>query len=175
MGDVGGMTGKATLEHRRGDATKPEGNGPTVICHICNDCVPGRWGAGFVLALSHRWKYPERVYREWSSGAAWKMGDTVIPYGLGEVQFVQVEDSMWVANMVAQHGTGRSPAGAPPVRYDAIVECLDRVYHFASDKGCRVVCPRMGSGLAGGDWATIEAIIMERLVDKGIPVVVYNL
>jgi O-acetyl-ADP-ribose deacetylase (regulator of RNase III) len=37
-----------------GDATAPVGEGQKLIVHVCNDI--GAWGAGFVLALSKRWK-----------------------------------------------------------------------------------------------------------------------
>jgi len=35
--------------------------------------------------------------------------------------------------------------------------------------------PRIGAGLAGGDWDTIEAIITEELCAHDIPVTVYDL
>ena len=46
-----------------GDATYPNGIGNMIIPHICNDI--GGWGAGFVLAISKRWKLPEQKYYEW--------------------------------------------------------------------------------------------------------------
>ena len=44
------------IQYRTGDATRPEGDGPKIIAHICNDV--GAWGKGFVLALSKRWNTP---------------------------------------------------------------------------------------------------------------------
>ena len=43
-----------------GDATSPqvEENTPFIIVHVCNN--KNRWGAGFVKALSSKWKQPER-------------------------------------------------------------------------------------------------------------------
>lgn len=52
------------LTSRTGDATQPEGTGPRVLVRVCND--QGLWGAGFVLALSRRFKAPEAAYRAWS-------------------------------------------------------------------------------------------------------------
>ena len=51
------------IKYHIGDATKPTSEGSKFILHICND--RGGWGAGFVLALSKRWKYPELMYRQW--------------------------------------------------------------------------------------------------------------
>ncbi|RYD76612.1 MAG: Appr-1-p processing protein, partial [Verrucomicrobiaceae bacterium] len=44
------------IHYVTGDATRPEGDGARVICHVCNDI--GGWGRGFVTALSKRWKGP---------------------------------------------------------------------------------------------------------------------
>ena len=152
----------------RGDATAPIGNGKKIIAHICNDCVPGKWGAGFVLSLSRRWKEPEREYRAWS--ARW---DPRKPYDLGEVQFVNAEDDIVVANMVAQHGVG-SVGGVSPIRYDALKKCLEKVAVVALEREASVHCPKIGSGLARGDWKTIEKIIDDALASKGVGVTIYE-
>ena len=57
-----------TIEFMTGDATKPVGDGPKIIVHICNDI--GGWGKGFVLAISKRWQEPEAAYRGWHKTAA---------------------------------------------------------------------------------------------------------
>jgi len=41
-----------TINYRHGDATAPKADGPVVIVHVCNDV--GKWGKGFVLAVSKR-------------------------------------------------------------------------------------------------------------------------
>jgi O-acetyl-ADP-ribose deacetylase (regulator of RNase III) len=46
------------IKYIKGDATNPVSEGEKIICHICNDI--GRWGKGFVLAISRRWKEPEK-------------------------------------------------------------------------------------------------------------------
>ena len=75
-----------------GDAVYPNFTGNIIIPHICNDI--GGWGAGFVLAISKRWKLPEQKYYEW-----YKSNNN---FRLGEVQFVKVEDNIIIANMIAQ-------------------------------------------------------------------------
>src|SRR6187431_680386 len=106
------------ITYWKGDATCPQAKGVKVIGHVCNDI--GGWGKGFVLALSKRWERPEAEYRAWH--ATGKAGG----FGLGAVQFVQVEPSVWVANMVGQRGTKRGSSG-PPIRYDALARCLEAV------------------------------------------------
>jgi hypothetical protein len=34
--------------------------------------------------------------------------------------------------------------------------------------------PRIGCGLAGGEWSIVEPLIEEHLVKVGVPVTVYN-
>lgn len=156
----------STLTHLQGDATKPISAGNKIIVHCCNDL--GGWGAGFVLALSRRWPEPERQYRWWAEASG------VLPeFQLGEVQFVQVERDTIVANLIGQHGCGYS-GGKPPIRYEAIREGLRKVAQSAKSNNATVHMPKMGAGLAGGDWQIIEAIVRETLVDAGIPVVVYT-
>ncbi len=153
------------IEYLRGDATCPQAAGVKVICHVCNDL--GRWGKGFVLAVSARWAEPEAAYRAWY--AAGREGG----FALGAVQFVQVEPYIQVANMVGQHGVKRGSSG-PPIRYDAVARCLQQVAATAAELGASVHMPRIGCGLAGGKWAEVELLVLEHLVNAGVPVTVYD-
>ncbi len=156
------------IAYVRGDATRPGGIGPRIIVHICNDV--GGWGRGFVLAVSQRWPEPERQYRAWfRQGMA-----ATPPFALGQVQFVPVEQELWVANLLGQHGVGQTD-GHPPIRYEAVREGLSRVARFAQEKGAAVHMPRIGTGLAGGTWREMSRIIEEELSDRNIPVTVYDL
>lgn len=158
------------LKYIKGDATAPVGDGPKVIVHCCND--KGLWGAGFVMALSKRWKEPERAYREW-----WRTkmcGET--PFELGRLQLVQVEDNpkLWVANLIGQHDVSKK-GGQPPVRYYAIHRGLYMLRNFAQKKGASIHAPRFGAGLAGAAWKHIEAMIRMELVDHEVDVTIYDL
>jgi O-acetyl-ADP-ribose deacetylase (regulator of RNase III) len=151
-----------------GDATQPIGVGPRVIVHVCNDV--GKWGAGFVVALSRRWREPEAAYKVWYRSRK----ETVEPpFQLGSVQFVDVAEELWVANMIGQRDIRLGTKGEAPVRYDAIATCLGHVAEFAEVNQATVHMPRIGSGLAGGDWNRIESIINETL--GAIDVTVYDL
>lgn len=156
------------INYVKGDATAPAGEGNKIIAHVCNDI--GNWGRGFVLALSKRWAQPEREFRKW-----YRSGEN---FSLGEVIFVQVEEHIWVANMVGQHDIKRKGDKAdklPPVRYEAIEKALSKLAVFATGKKASVHMPRIGVGLAGGTWDKIEPIIIQELTAKGIPVTVYDL
>ena len=147
-----------------GDATRPRGPGPKIIVHICND--RGAWGKGFVLALSRRWPQPAEAYKRW-----FQDGDG---FALGGVQFVPVEPDVWVANLVGQHGL-KPQRGVPPIRYEAVRSGLEKVAARARELGASVHMPRIGCGLAGGEWPLIEGLIGTTLVEQGVDVRVYDL
>jgi O-acetyl-ADP-ribose deacetylase (regulator of RNase III) len=148
----------STIRYLKGDATRPRGDGTRIICHICNDV--GAWGAGFVLALSAKWSEPEEMYRESTDRA------------LGNVQMVEVEDGILVANMIAQHNVRPDENGLPPIRYSALRKCLITVNGLAEQINATLHMPRIGAGLAGGRWEDIEKIIQESTT---VPVYVYDL
>ena len=146
-----------------GDATAPDGRGPGVIAHVCNDS--GGWGKGFVLALSRRWPEPEAAYRRWARSSE--------QFGLGMVQLVKVEDHLAVANMVAQHGYV-SRANPVAIRYDALAQCLSKLAGRI-EQGTLIHMPRIGCGLAGGNWDQIGPLLHEHLAMAGFDVCVYDL
>jgi len=160
------------INYTIGDATQPEGKGVKFIIHVCNDM--GIWGAGFVMALSKKWKQPEKEYRLWVS-EKFKKNATGM-FKLGAVQFVNVKDDrIVVCNMIGQHGVGIGSDGIPPIRYKAIDSALETIATYALKVNATVHCPRFGAGLAGGDWKEIEQLIIKNLCSRDIDVTVYDL
>jgi len=151
------------IHYLKGDATVPQAKGAKIIAHICNDL--GGWGKGFVLAISNRWKEPEADYRKWHKGRD--------GFELGAVHFVQVERTVCIANMIGQHGM-KSGSKGPPIRYEAVESCLEKVAAKAKELGASVHMPRIGCGLAGGKWEEIEPIIERTLIAYRIDVYVYD-
>lgn len=147
-----------------GNAVNPQGKDFKIIMHICNDI--GAWGRGFVIAVSKKWPVAEQAYKQWFKSSE--------GFELGAVQYLDVEKNIGVANMIAQHGIRRKTTDKPPIRYDALKQCLQSVCILVQEKKASVHAPRIGAGLAGGDWEEIEKIIEEELCDKGIEVFVYD-
>jgi O-acetyl-ADP-ribose deacetylase (regulator of RNase III) len=152
------------IQYTKGDATSPQSENNKVIVHICNDI--GGWGKGFVMAISKRWKKPENQYREW-----FKSKDG---FELGKVQFVQVEEDLWIANLIGQHKINKDENGNAPIRYDAVEEGLKEVTLFAIKNNASIHMPRIGCGLAGGKWEMMEPIILKTLSKNYVEVVVYD-
>ena len=153
------------IEYVTGDATEPIGDGTKLIVHVNNDI--GGWGSGFVLALSAKWSRPEEYYRMWAKDR--------IDFEAGMISPVKVEEDIWVINMIAQNGT-ISRDNPKPINYEALTQCLTKVSWWAARfENPSVHMPRIGCGLAGGDWNTVEAIIRGTLVWDHVPVTVYDL
>ncbi|MDX8567772.1 macro domain-containing protein [Elizabethkingia sp. HX XZB] len=153
-----------TINYIKGDATKPDMVGNKIIAHICNDI--GGWGKGFVVAVSKRWKEPELSYREW-----FKSGEN---FNLGEIRLVQAISDIWIANMIGQHKINQNPNGTPPIRYEAVEICLEKLAEEALNLNAVVCMPRIGCGLAGGKWEKIEQIIIRTLIHRTVDVYVYD-
>jgi len=156
------------IKYLVGDATEPIGSGNKLICHCCND-ING-WGTGFVLALNRKWKEPEKRYHDWYK----KNGNKL---HLGTIQAVQVEKDIAVINMIGQKGIMKymNVNGAPPIRYDAIQLCLEKISKLAKKYNATIHAPRFGAGLAGGDWNKIEKAIIDTLSNNNIEVFIYDL
>lgn len=144
------------IHYLRGDATRPR-NLPSCIVHVTND--KGGWGKGFVMALERR--FP-------GLGAKWRAK----AQKLGEVSIMQVAPMTAVAHCCAQAGY-KSAQNPIPLQYDALARCLRGVALVCRREHWSVCMPRIGCGLAGGDWAAVEAIINEEL--KDVDVYVYDL
>jgi O-acetyl-ADP-ribose deacetylase (regulator of RNase III) len=153
------------IHYVTGDASMPRLR-PALIAHVCNDL--GAWGAGFSGALSKRWPVAEVAYR-----SRRRLG--LDAYQLGHVQFVTLRLDLHVANMIAQRGIRRAGDAGPPIRYAALHTTLQIAADHAHAFDQSVHMPRIGCGLAGGEWAVVEPIIEAHFVAKGIPVYVYDL
>ncbi|MEP6756179.1 MAG: Appr-1-p processing protein [Chthonomonadales bacterium] len=173
MRDSTDLYNMTNITYITGDATKPIGLGRKIIAHVVNR--EGGWGKGFVLALSAVSPEPERVYRDW-----FRRRDSLppdlqqdVPFVLGQVKLAQfIPDDVFVANMLAQ----REPMtpGVIPLNYSSLSFCLDKLAVLAARGSCSVHMPRIGCGLAGGEWKYVQPLIMRSLCSNNIPVTVYD-
>ena len=152
------------IEYRTGDVlSAPER--PLLIAHVVND--EGRWGAGFSGQVGRRWPDAERSYKSWAAGS---LGAPI--FGLGCTAVYEVErGSVWVAHLCAQRGVGRD---RKRLEESALERCLIQLRLTVS--GCLpdaiLVMPRIGCGLAGGDWSVVEPLVRTAL--EGRRAVIYT-
>jgi len=186
---------KQMIHYLEGDATEPVGDGNKIIAHVCNDA--GGWGAGFVTAISKKWDEPERAYRSWYRGQYKAQIDL---FALGNIQLINVVQSgfaerewlgdpiertsgIWVANMIGQVGYGSSnrlqhresdqDQYQPPIRYEAVESCLNKLNVYLIKLDATMHAPRFGCGLAGGSWEEIEKLI-QKCITKDVFIYDYN-
>ena len=150
------------LIYKKGDATRPHGDGKKIICHVVNNL--GVWGAGFVIAVSEKFPEAETAYRGLDKRR------------LGMVQYIHIAgEDIIVANMIAQNGINDSKNGwqGDLLSYKHLWDCLNRVFNYARNCEATVHCPKIGSGLAGGDWNRVEAMLIDCAKEYGADCTVY--
>lgn len=134
------------IKYIKGDATEiiTPINETVYIPHICNNV--GLWGKGFVVSVSKRWKAPERLYRNDINNMTKNKESK-----LGEIQTINVQDNIYVINMIAQRIGGKHP-----LVNSALEKCMAQIAeNFKQiEEPKRIQCPKFGAGLAGGNWET---------------------
>lgn len=125
-----------------------------LILQICND--QGRYGAGLSGALSKKWPQIESKYLQWSLTEDFKIGN---------IQQIKIDKNLSVINMIAQRGL-ISSYNKHPLDYNALEMCLIRIFGILCqfqlkfpDGYITIYCPKIGSGLAGGDWNKIKPMV----------------
>ena len=153
------------INYIEGSVLEPVGDGHKIIAHVANNS--GGWGRGFVLELSKKWPDPEALFR-----LNWR---TNLDMSLGCCQFITVEDDIQVCNMVAQDGYYDRLKNPVPLNYLALETCLTELYEWAQEQGDSIHMPKIGAGLARGDWSKIAEIINAHCEQYKVPTYVYEL
>jgi hypothetical protein len=114
-----------------------------IIPHIVNNI--DKFGSGFAKALMEKWPIVKRQYHSSKKCQV-----------LGEILDIDVDENIKVINMCAQDGV-ISSANKTPIQYGALEDCLEKIQNqYPSEL---IICPKFGSGLAGGDWNKITLLI----------------
>ena len=79
-----------------------------------------------------------------------------------------------VVNSYTQYNYGKNHKDgvAKPIDYEALTLCLRKINKTFAGK--HIGLPKIGSGLAGGDWNRIKKIIQTELKDMKVSVVIYK-
>lgn len=132
-----------------------------IIVHGCN-CL-GVMGAGIALQIATKWpnvlnQYRMHLKRHGFGGLGPK---PAAPRALGTYHVVPVGRELLVANAITQIDVG----GTRPVSYDAVAQCFEALGKVAHELGLPLKFPAIGSGLGGGKWPIVAAIIDESVPD----------
>jgi O-acetyl-ADP-ribose deacetylase (regulator of RNase III) len=143
------------IEYIRGNAFDTDAK---YILHGCN--AQGAMGSGFAGALSALHPHARDAYIERHAKQPLKLGE-VIPVSC---------DRYTILHGITQEFYGRDP-DTVYVSYDAIadvIRAVDKIVRLSPETIKpipRVAMPKIGAGLANGEWAKIEQLIEEHSVN----------
>jgi hypothetical protein len=84
------------------------------------------------------------------------------------------EPELTVVNSYTQfkYGKNHTDGVSRPLDYEALTLCMRKINNVF--KGKHIGLPKIGAGLAGGDWNRIKSIIQTELKDCDVTVVIYS-
>lgn len=151
-----------------------------VIAHGCN-CL-STMGAGLAPHMAKNFGC-DRFEMELIGPDIQKLGNIDYQtFVLGEKAIWSLEDAknnrnepeLTVVNAYTQYKYGRNHTDGDqaPFDYEAFTLCMRKINRVFKHK--RIGLPKIGAGLAGGDWKKIESIIDRELKDCKITVVIFK-
>lgn len=150
------------MEYIKGDLIKLALAGNfEVIAHGCN-CMC-QMGAG--IAKTIKLEFPQA----YKADCATKKGDKS---KLGTCTFATCKIKNAVCDVVNAYTQYHWRGKGVLVNYDAIRSCMRWLKENYSDK--KIGLPKIGAGLAKGDWNIIESIIAEELKHEDVTIVLFE-
>lgn len=160
------------LQYKIGDLLRAAHAGEVqVIAHGCN-CF-NTMGSGIAPQIAKAYPSAYDADQATRKGSAYKLG--CYSYG--------TENGLHIFNLYTQFGYWGRNEGKRDLNYPALELALFKMAHAlknalypnGSHEHIVVGLPKIGAGLAGGDWNIISGLIKQHLVDEGIKVVIYML
>lgn len=142
------------ITYKQGDLLNSDAD---MIAHGCN-CVGG-FGSGVAGAISAKYPEAREAYLEKHRSEGWELGD---------VQITEMPDGLFIANCATQ--LEYYPRDRVHANYDAIHQTMTILKNYACHNHMSIAIPKIGAGLAGGDWPTIQKILEEVFSDYDITV-----
>jgi O-acetyl-ADP-ribose deacetylase (regulator of RNase III) len=147
-----------------------------VITHGCNCFCT--MGAGIAPQMAKAFNCDSFLMEKNGKGDINKLGQIDFEYMDLEGGWRSLWESEYskiiVVNSYSQYryGSNHSDGVKTPIDYEALTLCLRKInYKF---KGKHIGLPKIGAGLAGGDWNRIKKIIQKELKDCKVTVVIYK-
>lgn len=130
-------------------------NTPTVVLHGCN-CFH-TMGAGIARYLKSKYPLILTIDKQTKYGDRKK---------LGTISIAGINGNLHIVNCYTQFDYRNSRSGKPPVDYKAIEKCLSNVAYLYDKWEIR--SPKIGCGLAGGDWSIVEPLFTKTLKNQNV-------
>jgi len=138
-----------------------------VITHGCNCWCTMK--SGIAPQIKHA--FPDAGHAD----SATKRGD-IMKLGCYTFADIEVKNIGWVTviNSYTQYnyGSNHLDGDDKPIDYEALTLCMRKInYNYKSKT---IGLPKIGAGLAGGNWDKIKKIIETELKDMHVTIVHYN-
>lgn len=151
-----------------------------IITHGCN--CKSTMGAGIAVPMKNNFGCDKFEMELWGSDIN-KLGNIDYQtFVLGKNAIWNLEDAdnklgekeLIVINSYTQDNYGRNhkDGNKTPIDYEALTLCMRKINKIFPGK--HIGLPKIGAGLAGGDWSRIKGIIMRELKDMQVTVVNYD-
>lgn len=151
-----------------------------VITHGCN-CL-SNMGAGIAPQMARAFGANTFEMERWGSTIeklgcidyqTFVLGENRI-WSLSDYKNNRNEPELTVVNSYTQYKYGKNHTDgvSKPLDYEALTLCMRKINNIF--KGKHIGLPKIGAGLAGGDWNRIKKIIQTELKDCEITVVNYK-
>ena len=137
-----------------------------VIVHGCN-CFCNM-GAGIAKQIRKHFPEAYRIDCQTKRGDKNKLGTISAGLCTFEIEYSGITKTIGVLNAYTQYRYG----SGLHADYDAIQKCMRKIKRDFS--GFKIGMPKIGAGLAGGDWETIKVIISEELADEDVTIVEWD-
>ncbi len=133
------------------------------IVHGCN-CFCAM-GAGIARQIKDIWPEAYQADKDTKKGDKSKLGT------YSKADIIIKDKMLTIINAYTQYDYGFK-RDVPPVDYDAIRKVFRQIN--SDFKGKKISIPKIGAGLAGGDWNKIQSIIEQETSDLDMTIVEYN-
>lgn len=158
------------MEYKVGDLIEAAKSGEVnIIAHGANCFCT--MGSGIAPLIKRAFPAAYDADQSTIKGATAKLGT----YTVGR----DADSSVVVYNLYSQHGFWGRNKGQRDLNYNALYDALDTMSKDISLvcdlEEVRVGLPKIGSGLAGGSWHVIQAMIEDTFVKRGITTTIYVL
>lgn len=162
------------MKYERGDLLDLAEQGKfDVVVHGCN-CWH-KFGAGIARTIRDRWPEAYDADLDTPKGLKSKLGKYSGAY------IFRKGYAFFVVNAYTQYTYARMWATSlpgvtviPPIDYDAVRSVFKALAKEYANKPVRFGIPKIGAGLAGGDWDIIEKIIDEEMAGKDVTCVLFE-
>lgn len=131
-----------------------------VIAHGCN--CKGGFGSGIAGQIKKLYPEVREAYLKYHDDVGWALGD---------IQLVGIDNGKVIANCATQDEY--LPRGICHADYEAIEKVCYKLKDYCLENNKSLAMPRIGCGLAGGDWSKVKEIYEK--VFKDFKVKVYFL